>query len=178
VINASEGEVLAAIDTLKSLSLVFEGSGSRVVRFEHNIGRRLGVPGQSVALLALLMLRGPQTAAELRAHTERLHRFADISAVEGFLDELAAHEPPFVVKLTRAPGARESRWAHLLSGPVADVAPARAAGEAAGDDVLALSEVAALRAELQRQAAELALLRGQVARLAGELGIDLGQAPG
>src|SRR3954468_6460175 len=123
VINASEGDVLAALDTLKSLHVVLEGSGSRVPRFEHNVARVLKVPGQSVALLALLMLRGPQTAAELRLNTERLHRFADISSVEGFLDELATHEPPFVVKLARAPGARESRWAHLLAGAAAEGAP-------------------------------------------------------
>ncbi|MET0383099.1 MAG: YceH family protein, partial [Burkholderiaceae bacterium] len=123
VINASEGDVLAALDTLKSLHIVLDGPGSRVPRFEHNVARVLGVPGQSVALLALLMLRGPQTAAELRLNAERLHRFADISSVEGFLDELATRQPPFVVKLARAPGARESRWAQLLSGPVPDAAP-------------------------------------------------------
>jgi uncharacterized protein len=81
--------VLTAVDGLKALSLVFEGSGSRVVRFEHNMARVLGVPSQAVALLAVLMLRGPQTAAELRLNCERLHRFADISSVEGFLEELA-----------------------------------------------------------------------------------------
>jgi uncharacterized protein YceH (UPF0502 family) len=175
VINASEGDVLAALDTLKSLHVVLEGSGSRVPRFEHNVARVLKVPGQSVALLALLMLRGPQTAAELRLNTERLHRFADISSVEGFLDELATHEPPFVVKLARAPGARESRWAHLLSGPVADAAPAAAAGPGTplSDSGLGLSEVAALRAEQIRMNAEIARLRAQVARLANELGVDL-----
>jgi uncharacterized protein YceH (UPF0502 family) len=179
VINASEGDVLAALDTLKSLHLVFEGSGSRVPRFEHNVARVLGVPGQSVALLALLMLRGPQTAAELRLNTERLHRFADISSVEGFLDEMATHEPPFVVKLARAPGARESRWMHLLSGPVADAAPAGPAGpgSALADAGLGLSEVAALRAEQLRLNGEVQRLRAQVARLAAELGIDLDSEP-
>jgi uncharacterized protein YceH (UPF0502 family) len=175
VVNASEGDVLAALDTLKSLHVVLEGSGSRVPRFEHNVARVLKVPGQSVALLALLMLRGPQTAAELRLSTERLHRFADISSVEGFLDEMATHEPPFVVKLARAPGARESRWAHLLSGPVADAAPASAtgAGRPVGDAGLGLSEVAAMRAEQLRMKGELERLRAQVARLATELGVDL-----
>ncbi|TNY07926.1 DUF480 domain-containing protein, partial [Escherichia coli] len=76
---------------------------------------------------AQLMLRGPQTAAELRQNTERLHRFADVSSVEGFLEELAEREPPFAVKLPKAPGAREARWAHLLSGPVASVDQAVAA---------------------------------------------------
>ena len=172
VINASEGDVLAALDTLKSLHIVLEGSGSRVPRFEHNVGRVLKLPGQSVALLAMMMLRGPQTAAELRLNTERLHRFADISSVEGFLDELATHEPPFVVKLARAPGARESRWAHLLSGEVADAAPA-GPGAPAGDSALGLSEVAALRAEQVRMKGELERLRAQVVRLASELGVEL-----
>ena len=116
VINATDAEVLAAVDGLKTQSLVFEVSGSRVVRFEHNMARVLGVPGAATALLAVLMLRGPQTTAELRLNCERLHRFADLSSVEAFLDELANKPPVRVVKLPRAPGAREARWAHLLCG--------------------------------------------------------------
>ncbi len=147
VTNASDADVLTAIDGLKSLSLVFEGSGSRVVKFEHNTGRVLGVPSQAVALLATLMLRGPQTAAELRLACERLHRFADISSVEGFLDELAAKEPPRVVKLTRAPGSREPRWAHLLCGDAPQ--PSVAFGAAAPPDIEQLeARVAALEAQV------------------------------
>ena len=168
VIAATEAEVLGAVDTLRALSLVVEVSGSRVSRYEHNLGRVLGVPGQSVALLALLMLRGPQTAAELRANTERLHRFADISAVEGFLDERAAREPPLVVKLARAPGAREPRWAQLLCGPVE---PAAAPPAGPPEEAVALGEVAALRAEQARLAREVEALRALVERMAGELGI-------
>ncbi len=170
VINATEAEVLTAVDGLKSLSLVFEGSGSRVVRFEHNMARVFSLPAASVALLALLMLRGPQTAAELRLHCERLHRFADISSVEGFLDELASKEPARVLKLPRAPGAREARWAHLLCGEVAfdmAAAPPAEGGVSAG-------EIAALKAEQSRLAAELAQLRALVQRMAAELGIDAG----
>ena len=122
VMELSETEVLQALDELKRLSLVVEVSGSRVVRFEHNAGRALGLPSQSVALLAVLLLRGPQTAAELRLNAERLHRFADISSVEAFLDELAGKAPPRVLKLARAPGERESRWAQQLT----DDAPAAA----------------------------------------------------
>jgi uncharacterized protein YceH (UPF0502 family) len=136
VIEAGDAEVLGAVEALKLLSLVFEGSGSRVVKFEHNLGRVLGVPSQAVALLAVLMLRGPQTAAELRLNCDRLHRFADISSVEGFLDELAAKTPPLVLKLARAPGEREARWAQLLSGEVAQPAPslpARAAPDATAE---------------------------------------------
>jgi uncharacterized protein YceH (UPF0502 family) len=170
VMNASEAEVLSAVDSLKAMSLVFEGSGSRVVRFEHNLGRVLGVPSQSVALLALLMLRGPLTAAELRLYTERLHRFADISSVEGFLDELAAGDPALVVKLPRSPGGRESRWAHLLCGPVAGAGPEDAAGPPAG---VSLGELGAMKAEQTRLAAEVQLLREQLTSLAAELGVTL-----
>jgi uncharacterized protein YceH (UPF0502 family) len=169
VINATEGEVLVALDALKTLSLVVEVSGSRVSRYEHNMKRVLGLPDQSLAILTLLMLRGPQTAAELRANTERLHRFADISSVEGFLDELAAREPVLVVKLPRAPGAREQRWAQLLCGPVDMAAIAVQAG---ADDFVAAGEIAALKAEQARMSAELADLRALVVRIAGELGID------
>lgn len=164
VMNLAESEVLQALDELKAMSLVFEVSGSRVVRFEHNAARVLGVPGAALALLTLLMLRGPQTAAELRLHTERLHRFADISSVEGFLDELAEREPPMVVKLPRAAGAREARWAHLLSGEAGLPAPVSAqpgaAPSAARDEDIAL-----LRAEVDQ-------LKAQVARLLKELGLD------
>lgn len=172
VINASDAEVLAAVDDLKALSLVVEVSGSRVSRYEHNLKRVLSVPSQSVAILTLLMLRGPQTVAELRANTERLHRFADISSVEGFLDELAAREPPLVVLLPRAPGAREPRWAQLLCGPI-DLA-ALASAPAGADDLVGAGDIAALKAEQARLAAELASLRALVARMAGELGIDPG----
>ncbi|MFZ2986460.1 YceH family protein, partial [Ideonella sp.] len=82
VIEASESDVLVALDSLKSRHLVNTVSGSRVARFDHNMARVLGVPSQSVALLTTLLLRGPQTAAELRLNSERLHRFADISSVE------------------------------------------------------------------------------------------------
>ena len=117
VIDASEAEVLAAIDALRAQTLVVESSGGRVQRYAHNIERVLHLPSQSVALLAVLMLRGPQTAGELRTNCDRLHRFADISAVEGFLNELSERATgPLVVELPRQPGSRENRWAHLLSG--------------------------------------------------------------
>ena len=168
VIDASDAEVLVALDGLKSLSLAFDGSGSRVVKYEHNMARVLGLPGASVALLTSLMLRGPQTSAELRINCERLHRFADISSVEGFLEELSAKTTPMVIKLPRAPGAREARWAHLLCGEVA--AELMVVSPAGGDSV-AIGEIAALKAEQARLAAEVASLRALVQRIAGELGI-------
>src|SRR4051812_36008187 len=86
--DASTGEVQATIDWLRSLSLIVETSGGRVMRYAHNVERVLQIPSQAVAILATLMLRGPQTVAELRMITERLHRFADSSALEAFLAEL------------------------------------------------------------------------------------------
>jgi uncharacterized protein YceH (UPF0502 family) len=165
VMDVSEAEVLATVEELKALHLVNTVSGSRVVRYEHNFARGLGVPGAAMALLTQLMLRGPQTAAELRQNTERLHRFADVSSVEGFLEELAEREQPFAIKLPRAPGAREARWAHLLCGPVASVEQAFAA--AAPRD----EEVALQRAELAALKTEVATLRSLVDRMASELGI-------
>jgi uncharacterized protein YceH (UPF0502 family) len=150
VIEAGDAEVLGAVEALKLLSLVFEGSGSRVVKFEHNLGRVLGVPSQAVALLAVLMLRGPQTAAELRLNCDRLHRFADISSVEGFLDELAAKTPPLVLKLARAPGEREARWAHLLSGEVAQPAPSLPARVAPDATAELLARIEALEQRVAR----------------------------
>ena len=175
VIETSDAEVQLALDGLKSLSLTFEGSGSRVVKYEHNMARVLGLPGASVAILTTLMLRGPQTTAELRVNSERLHRFADLSSVEGFLDELASKATPMVVKLPRAPGAREARWAHLMCGDVPPewLVAAPGAGGDAGGFSMSLGEVAALKVEQTRMAAELAALRELVHRMAAELGIKV-----
>ena len=179
VIEAAESEVLVALDALKSLSLVFEGSGSRVVKYEHNMGRVLQLPGAAVALLAVLMLRGPQTAAELRLNCERLHRFADISSVEGFLEELATKEPPRALKLARAPGEREARWVQLLTGEPAPQKEAPSYGVARhaalaihGSDEVSAGELAALRAEQTRLATKVESLEHLVHRMARELGID------
>jgi uncharacterized protein YceH (UPF0502 family) len=172
VLGATEAEVQDAVDALKSMHLVFEASGSRVTRYEHNAGRGLALPSQSIALLATLVLRGPQTVSELRTASERLHRFADLSSVEGFLDELAARPEDkggaLVVKLPRAPGAREPRWAHLLSGPV-DAAMSALAADSA--DFVAASEIAALKAQQGAMRVELVELRALVERLYAELGV-------
>ncbi len=167
VMSVNEAQALAAIEELKALSLVIEISGTRTVKFEHNLGRALGVPGAAVALLATLMLRGPQTAAELRLHSERLHRFADVSSVEGFLDELAGKAEPMVRKLPRAPGARESRWVHLLCGEVQiEATGAEPGATAAAADAGLAEEVAVLRAEV-------AELRARLDRLAAALGTEV-----
>lgn len=168
LMELTEAQVAEAIDGLQSRGLVHEVSGGRTVRFTHNIQRGLGVFEQAAVLLGVLMLRGPQTAGELRLNAERWYRFADISSVEGFLEELqeraAEKGGPLVVRLPRLPGAREQRWAHLLCGPVQDLAPAPPGrGPSDPNDPLAgrvrqlEAEVAQLRATVQRLCAELGL---------------------
>ncbi|HEY8249726.1 MAG TPA: DUF480 domain-containing protein, partial [Burkholderiales bacterium] len=126
--------------------------------------RVLQVPSQSAAILTVLMLRGPQTAGELRINAERLHSFSDISAVQGFLDELAARPAgPLVVELPRLPGARENRWAHLLSGaPNIETSKVETAKRPA----------TSLEADVARLEAELAALKDLVARIAKQVGIS------
>jgi uncharacterized protein YceH (UPF0502 family) len=154
VMEATQAEVQQALDRLKSANFVMETSGNRVPRYSHNLGRVLQVPSQSEALLTSLMLRGPQTAGELRISCERLHAFSDISAVEGFLNELAARPAgALAVLLPRQPGARESRWAHLLSG-----APSIEASDAPQEEGLSLKD------RVERLEAEVAALRDLIGR--------------
>ena len=175
VLEATDADVQAALDSLKAMSLAIDSSGGRVTRYEHNIERVLRIPEQSAALLATLMLRGPQTAGELRIASERLHRFADISAVEAFLTELAGREgTPLVAELPRLPGARENRWSHLLSGAplINEPADVRPDGDHSPRDIDALrARMAALETEVDA----LKTLLGQVC---SELGIARRDGPG
>jgi uncharacterized protein YceH (UPF0502 family) len=157
VMEASDTEVQAILDNLKRRNLVIESSGSRMARYAHNVDSVLKVPSQSVAILTVLMLRGPQTPGELRINCERLHRFADLSTVEAFLEELAARPAgALVVQLARLPGARENRWAHLLSGTPVNSPPVEAAASVPESKPLEArvarleSEVAELRAALDK----------------------------
>jgi uncharacterized protein YceH (UPF0502 family) len=173
VMEATETEVQAALDSLKSANFVMETSGGRVSRYAHNFERVLQVPAQSAAILTSLMLRGPQTAGELRISCERLHSFSDISAVEGFLEELAARPAgALVVELPRLPGARENRWAHLLSGSPAVTTAAAPRAEVE----TSISDMAALRANIARLEAEMAATKALLARVCSELGIPPGSS--
>lgn len=171
VMETSEAEVQAALDSLRGPALIIESSGGRVARYGHNLERVLGLPSQALALLTLLMLRGPQTAGELRINCERLHRFADISAVDAFLEELAQRpQGALVMELPRQPGARENRWTHLLGGaPAADSATdSPVAGPPAAD--VTVGEIATLKAKVARLESEMEALKGVVAKLCTELG--------
>ena len=163
VMDLDGAQAQEALDSLRRLTLVIESSGGRVPRYEHNMERVLQIPTTSAALLAVLMLRGPQTAGELRINCDRLHKFADISAVEGFLHELAERPAgALVAQLPRQPGSRENRWAHLLCGaPAAEPHAAPAAAPRAEAGV----ELASLRGRVEALEASVAELRALVAAL-------------
>lgn len=169
VMSLGEAQIGEAIDALRERDLVIESSGSRVPRYEHNFQRAVGVPEQSAALLGLLMLRGPQTAGELRINADRWYKFLDIASVEAFLEELQDRADDkggaLVVKLPRAPGAREQRWAHLLCGPVEPTTPAAA-------EPAASESGSALAARVDALEATVAALQTQLAGLCAQLGLS------
>jgi len=170
VLDLSDSDVQQALDGLRDRALVIETSGGRAMRYAHNAERVLGVPSQSVALLAVLLLRGPQTAGELRINSDRLHRFADISTVDAFLRELAERQAgALVAELPRTPGTRETRWTQLLTkvGPEA----ASVSAQAPTANASLAEEVAALRAEVAALREEIASMRERVAAL-GDPGRD------
>lgn len=165
VMDVSDTEADEALVHLKELNLIESSHlGGRIARYSQCFASVYQVPSQSVAILTVLMLRGPQTAGELRLGCERLHKFADISAVEGFLEELAARNAgALVVKLPRQPGARECRWAHLLSGePVIHESAVTVKGVPA----------AVLQERVDALEQEVAELKQKLAKVCSELGLE------
>ena len=175
ILEASQPEVLAALDHLLHRTIVIELSGGRVARYEHNIQSVLHIPEQSMLLLATLMLRGPQTAGELRTNSERLYRFADISSVESFLRELAERATgALVMELPRQPGTRENRWIHLLCDVTASnqlTEPALLVTQADGN--LPENEIMELKDDVEKLKAEVLELRKIVNNLCMQLGVDI-----
>ena len=176
LMEVSDDDARRAIETLKAQSLIFEASSSRVPRFEHNFQRAAGVTEPQAVVLGLLMLRGPQTAAELRTSGERWYRFSDVAALEAVLQALQQRGDdggqPTVRKLPRMPGAREQRWVHLLCGEP-DVAALLAAAPPAAVSSDFLARVTALENTVARIRADNALMRQAVETIAGQLGIAL-----
>lgn len=168
VMSLNDQDALVAIASLRQRDMVIESSGSRVLRYEQNAGRVLKVPSNGMILLAVLVLRGPQTVAELRANSLRWYAFVDASSVEAYLNELAERaDGPLVVRMPRQPGARESRWTHLLSGEVE--MPAVSEVRAVSDSPMSAPEtsrIAALEARVEA-------LESQVTQL-----LDLVTVPG
>lgn len=113
--------VQRALDELKALGLVrfvHASHGARTTKYRHVLDERLRLSPGELALLAVLFLRGPQTLNELRTRTERAHSFDDADQVEATLEDLADRDDPLVVHLARQPGQKETRWMHLVGGPV------------------------------------------------------------
>ncbi|MES2281134.1 MAG: YceH family protein [Pseudomonadota bacterium] len=179
LMEVGDDEVRAAIDSLKQQSLVFEGSSSRVPRFEHNFQRAAATSESQSVVMGLLMLRGPQTPAELRTSGERWFKFSDAGAVETVLQELQQRGEDggqaMVLKLPRAPGAREQRWVHLLCGEP-DIAAMVAAAPGLSDSSDLLARVTALENMVARLKADNAQLRQHISTISEQLGITLPEA--
>jgi hypothetical protein len=135
--------------------------GGRVTKYEHWLGEAFNFSRAETALVCVLLLRGPQTPGELRGRTERIHRFEEIGEVVAGLQKLMEREPPLAVVLPRQPGTKESRYAHLLSGPVDAAVAAPVAPTAPvftgdpGDQDGRLGQLEATVAELKKELAEL-----------------------
>ncbi len=160
VMNLSEGEVGHALRRLEDRGLVQVTHGARALRYGHRLGDGLALPAPQRVALAVLILRGPQTVAELIAHAERMYRFADPEEAAALLDRLGRRDPPLVARLPRAPGQREPRFAHCLCG--APVAAAAADPVSAPADDLS-ARLAALEERLGALEARLAALEGRSA---------------
>lgn len=168
VLALDDAAVQRALDSLKAagfVRFVHPAHGERSTKFRHVLDGRLELDRAELAVVAVLALRGPQTAAELRSRTERIHAFADVHAVETALSALAGRDEPLVVALARQPGQHQARWAHLLAGPIDVGAFAPPAPGGAVPPTLARPDRSA---EL---GAELAELRARVDRLEAELGM-------
>jgi uncharacterized protein YceH (UPF0502 family) len=116
VVAYTEGDVGHTLRELETMGLVRESWGARVPKYEHVAGKALGLHSKGLALLCVLMLRGPQTLGELRGNSHRLHEFDDLDDVNYILQRLAEGEPPLVTPLPRQPGQKEGRFMHLLCG--------------------------------------------------------------
>ena len=150
VVDYDEPTIRSALERLsrKEWVRLASGPGSRAVKHRHLFDHALGLSVPELALLAVLMLRGPQTLAELRTRSERLHRFETPSAVEEVLASLGGRE--LVARQPRRPGEREERWAHLLGGEAEPAAPQAPPGSLEQRVARLEAEVAELRAALGR----------------------------
>lgn len=154
-------EVRRGLATLEQKGLVRQVFASRVERYEHLLAQKFSLTQNQIALVALMLLRGPQTVHELMARAERMARFQSIDDLRGELDMLIGRRPALVQLIERAPGQREERYAQLLTGPVeisAQAAPVRFAARAESPDLEA--RVAALEEQVAQLAERLKKLGG------------------
>lgn len=119
VVSFDERTVARALESLREKRLAWMVTGiGRVPKYEHRFSEALKLAEQELAVLCVLMLRGPQTVGEIRGRTGRLYEFKELEEVELTLQALMTAEPPLAIKLPRQPGTKESRYAHLLAGEV------------------------------------------------------------
>ena len=166
VTDYSPGEVSTVLAELRSLGLarVVHSPSNRADKYRHVLDEAWGLTRAELAVLAVLVLRGPQTVNDIRTRTERYPSLEDLGGVEGVLHRLKnRYDDPYVVRLERLPGQREERWAHLLAGEVLDV-PAVPIGPGAARSGNA-GRVSALEADLATLRAEVARLRADVDEL-------------
>ncbi len=161
VMQLEETEVVRALDALRFRQLVLlSAEGGRVPKYRHILAEKFRLSPAELALLCELMVRGPQTAGELRSRAERMHPFAGPAAVEEALEELLARTPPLIIRLPRQPGRKEVRHAHLFAGE-----PAIAADEQQTPPEAARLRVMAENERFAKLEEEVALLRAEVAAL-------------
>jgi len=163
VLALDEESVRFALEGLREQGLALEvsGAGARTLKYEHRLEGALHLAVQEAAVLAELLLRGPQTPGELRSRCARMYPFPDLAEVESALQLLMEAEPPLLLRLAKAPGAREARVAQLLAGPVAADAPLPPPGPAPGRVAQLEAEVAALKTDLAELRAEFEAFKGQ-----------------
>jgi uncharacterized protein YceH (UPF0502 family) len=158
VMALDEEVVRAALESLQAKRLAGPASGadSRVTKYEHRLQEVFNFDRREIAVLCVLLLRGPQTPGELRGRTERMYRFEALDDVHAALDRLSQRGPPLVAVLPRQPGTKESRYMHLLSGdaPIPEVmpAPSRPADASSADRIARLEEEVG---ELKREVSEM-----------------------
>lgn len=125
VVSFDEQTVSRALEDLrdKNIVYVFYGSTSRVPKYKHMLPQVYELEPSETAVMCVLMLRGPQTIGEIKERTGRLYDFRDLNDVNETLESLAKRDEPLIVRLERAPGQKEARYAHLLSGEVTSYTP-------------------------------------------------------
>ena len=165
VMSISEDTVQEVLQRLIQKKLVTEvrQAGARVVKYEHRMRIKWTLEQDKLAVLTLLMLRGVQTAGEIRSRSGRLHDFVTVADVEGGLQFLIDKFPPLVARLARAPGTKEARYAHLLSGEEALDRQETAAGFSTNVEMSRQDRLSQLEDEVVRLRAEIDSLTGQFA---------------
>lgn len=161
VMELAETEVVRGLDSLRSQGLAMQSAeGGRVPKYQHALAAKLHLDPPELAIVAELLLRGPQTVGELRTRCERMCSFGDLETVEAVLQELAERHPPLVVRLPRQPGRKENRFAQLFAGE-----PEMSAEETTGSVEPARRQVMAEDERLGRLETEITELRSEVADL-------------